>query len=202
MDNTSFDARLAAIESLLESGERRYRAKNMGVIWRPLFGTPFDRLMTDLVTLYLEADESQRHTLTERMEQYRFWREGASYFICRITARVRTASDAHWVRVGLSAALLAAGRVDYRDLIIALVLLRYVAEQRGINTQALFDETLMPESCPIKDILLNARNHAEHDVLFTVRTFGMPPLADEFFSKEAEGEPPIWRKLWQYLTGS
>lgn len=203
MDSSTFETRLSAIESRLESDERRYRAKNMSEIWRPLFGTPFDRLMTELASLYGEADESQRQTIHRRMERFRSWLDDAWYFVCRVTARVRTVEDAHWVRVALSAALLQGGeRADFRDLICALIHLRYVAEQRGLNAQALFDEVLPLSKDPLHAMLLNVRNHSEPNVQETVTSWGMPPLDHAFFRDElAEENLSVWRKVWRLVTG-
>lgn len=202
MPNNFFDARLSAIVSQLDADKRFYRAKNMHVLWRPLFGTPFDRLMTDVTLLYLEADGTQRKELLERLAKHRDWTYDATYFMGRVTARIRTAEDAIWVKASLAAARVLDGRADFRDIILSLVLVRHVAEQRGIDVQAIIDAEIESDEDPLRDILLNVRNHSPRDVMSTLQFFRLPPFEDPFFREVWYGRPSFWATTWRRFVGT
>ncbi len=199
MDSQVFENRLAALVAKLAPGTCRFQPRSMAVIWRRPFGLPFDRLMTELVTLYLEADDAQRQRLAEQTAAYRPVLGDASHFICRLLSCLRTPADTQWVRLALAVTRLDVDRTDYRDLIMSLVLVRYVAAHRGLDILPLIDEELATASGTLREILLNVRQHSERDLLGAAQSWQLPPWDAPFFRDESEYvEPPWWRRLWAW----
>jgi hypothetical protein len=95
-------------------------------------------------------------------------------FVRRMGMRLQKPEDIDWVRRGLAIAAIEGGRMDYRDTITSLVLLRHGAERLGIAVDPLFrqiqqPEYLAPENKPLFE---NARTHSADNVAVTVRAFG------------------------------
>ncbi|MFO0870896.1 MAG: hypothetical protein U0935_18365 [Pirellulales bacterium] len=201
MDSQVFENRLAAWFAKSAPGTCRFQPRSMAVIWRRPFGMPFDRLMTELVTLYLEADDTQRLRLAEQTAEHRRVLGDASHFICRLLSCIRTPADTQWVRLALAVTRLDVDRTDYRDLIVSLVLVRHVAAHRGFDIVPLIDEELATASGTLREILLNVRQHSERDILAAAQGWQLPAWDAPFFRDEADYvEPSWWRRLWTWWT--
>jgi hypothetical protein len=191
MDQTLFEAKFSSIMKKLDNAQSDYEFKT-GDIWDKVGLNPLDLAFTELSELYLEADSTQRKCVFEEAARaelpYNLW-----YFIRRVAKHIQSPGDAKWLEIGLAASLIDGGRGDFRDLTTSLVLLRFAAEIHAIDTKPFFDNAIQNSDEVLKPILLNARNHSEADVHYSVQAFGWPELVDE--SKKRFGEHPSAAEL-------
>jgi hypothetical protein len=129
-----------------------------------------------LADLYLSSDTTTRKQLRDYFTGRSRELDDMWIYVRRVAATLRSADDVPAVRRALAIAAIEGGRVDYRDTIVSLVLLRHGAEQAGIGVDPLFreiqrEEFLAPEN---RGIFENARTHAPSDIAVTVRAFGPP----------------------------
>jgi hypothetical protein len=95
-------------------------------------------------------------------------------YVRGVAVRIGSPDDVAWRRRGLAIAAVEGGRIDYRDTIVSLVILRYGAERAGIDPRPFFDEAMATASPQGRLCLRNARDHSRRDVLYTVREMGPP----------------------------
>jgi hypothetical protein len=99
---------------------------------------PFDfgqlnRLLDELCSLYLSADQEQRVFIRDLFEdKTRLRKYLHSYIGGRAAPRLESTGDRKWLDLGLAAASIVDQRVDWRDLLIALGALWLSAEEAGI----------------------------------------------------------------------
>lgn len=146
--------------------------------WEKIGACEADTRWTELADLYLESDSSRRKQLRDYFagrfdDLQEMWQ-----YVRRMGARMQSPDDAEWLRRGLVIAAIEGGRVDYRDTIVSLVLLRFGAEQAGIPFDTAFREIqrgefMAPENKPHFE---NARTHSPANVVATVREFGSPEM--------------------------
>ena len=142
--------------------------------WEKIGDCDPDRRWLALADLYLSADSSRRKQIRDyfggrRKELDEMWR-----FVRRMGMRLRKAEDLDWVRRGLAIAAIEGGRVDYRDTIVSLVLLRHGAERLGIAIDPLYRQIQQPEyiAPENKPLFENARTHAAPDIAAAVSAYG------------------------------
>jgi hypothetical protein len=191
MEQTHFEAKFSSIMKKLGDAQSYYEFKT-GDTWDHVGTNPLDIAFTELSELYLEADSTQRKYIFEQAGlaklPYNLW-----YFIRRVAKHIQSQGDAKWLEIGLAASLIDGARADFRDLIASLVLLRFTAEIREIDTKPFFDNAIQNSDEKLKPVLLNARDHSEPDVHYIVQTFGWPELMEE--SKKRFGEHPSVAEL-------
>jgi hypothetical protein len=176
MEQKRFESRFAYWQALPGEGDPAYHKE----IWTNVGTSPLDTRLTDIVELYEEADSQQQHTIKNYFEkQYdRLWE--LTLYIRRVGKLIKSDKDSKWLHRGITAALIEGGRGDFRDLIVSLVILRYAAGRLGIDAIPYFDNAInLADSQELIDILKNARDHAQSDILFSVRTFGPKEWAKE-----------------------
>jgi hypothetical protein len=186
MEQTLFDAKFSSIMKKLSDAQKYYEFKT-DETWDNVGTNPLDIAFTELSELYLEGDSTQRQYIFEQAAvanlPYNLW-----YFIRRVAKHIQSQEDAKWLEIGLAAALIDGARADFRDLIASLVLLRFSAEIHDIDTKPFFDNAIRNSDDKLRFILLNARDHREHDVHYIVQTYGWPELMEE--SRNRFGEHP------------
>jgi hypothetical protein len=96
------------------------------------------------------------------------------YYIRRVGKLIETQDDTKWLESGIACSLLDGGRFDFRDTITSIVLLRFAAERKGIETHPIFDKFIQRSQGNMKTMLENVRDHSESSVRSTVDYFGPP----------------------------
>lgn len=148
-------------------------------IWQRAGRVPLDRKLTRLAEMYLEADAARREQIRAYFAD-KIAALGEMWLYVRRVARcINSADDVEWLRRGLTVAVIEGGRIDYRDTIVSLVILRHAAERAGIDPRGYFDEAIKFADSATRPILRNARDHSHADVLYTVRAFGPRDWAAE-----------------------
>jgi hypothetical protein len=174
MEQEIFEKRLSELRASIGEGGLNYGFRNNDEIWNNIGSSLSDTLFTELAELYLESNSSQRKFLYEHLGNQNEYLENAWYFIRRIAVLIEHQKDNRWLEIGVASALMDGGRADFRDLIVSLVLLRFIAEKREIDTKPVFDRFIQSTNDNIRGILENVRDHSGSSVKFTVNTFGYP----------------------------
>jgi hypothetical protein len=156
-------------------------------VWSYIGRRKLDRKLTQLADLYRRSDPVRRKDMRDYFEGQWDRLDEMWIYVRRVAKLIRSKKDTGWLRRGLAIAALEGGRVDYRDTIVSLVILRYGAERVGIDARPFFDEAITIASPRSRGIFTNARNHRRSDVAYTVKEMGPPDWADEL--KAAERQP-------------
>lgn len=156
--------------------------------WEQIGGCAADRRWSALADLYLAADTSRRRQIREYFGTHPRDLGEMGLYVRRMGKRLGSADDVEWMRRGLTIAAVEGGRIDYRDTIVSLVLLRHAAERVGIPFDPLFrqiqgSEYSAPENKPLFE---NARTHAATDVAHTVLQYGPKDWIDELNRQPAK----------------
>jgi cyclase len=151
-------------------------------IWERLGECDLDRRLSKLADLYLSSDTSRRKQIRDYFAGRNGELDEMWIYVRRMGALVRSADDVALIRRGLAIAAIEGARIDYRDTIVSLVLLRRGGERAGIKVDPLFREIqqgefMAPENKPHFE---NARTHKPSDVAATIRAFGPPTWIAEF----------------------
>lgn len=176
MEQDKFDKRFIELEVSATEKSWEYGFRDKDDIWKNIGLNPLDSLFTNLAELYLESSENQRQVLFEYCGSQTKYLENAWYFIRRIAMLIKGQENQKWLEIGIAISLMDGGRADFRDLIVSLVLLRFMAEKQGINTRPLFDIYIHSTEGSIRGILENVRDYSKSSVKLTVDTFGNPDL--------------------------
>lgn len=140
--------------------------------WAEVGALNLDKRLAELADLYLETGPEKRADIRAFFEGNQACLDEMWLFVRRVAKLLEFESDPKWVRRALAVAEIEGGRVDYRDSIVSLVLLRYGAERVGIDPRPLFDTALLSSPSDFTELLTNARDHASADVQSTVQAFG------------------------------
>jgi len=125
----------------------------------------------DVVADYYIDFPSARDTIRSELREIgSLW--SLVLFVRRAGLLLRTAEREQWLNRGLAVASMIDANCDYRDLIVSLVILRSLAMDAGMNTDAAFDAAIGWSTDRMHDILMNARNHADSDIRITLASFG------------------------------
>lgn len=142
--------------------------------WEKVGACDQDERWTRLADLYLRSDTQRRKQIRDYFGGRRGDLDEMWIYVRRMGQRLQNESDIHWLRRGLAIAAIEGGRVDYRDTIVSLVLLRHGADRLDIPFDPLYREIQQPEFIAPENKLLfeNARTQVAEDVAATVRAFG------------------------------
>ncbi len=146
--------------------------------WAEIGALNLDKRLAHLADLYLESGLEKRTDIRAFFEGNQDRLDEMWLFVRRVAKLLEFESDPKWVRRALAVAEIEGGRVDYRDSVVSLVLLRYGAERVGIDPRPLFDTALLSSPSDFTKLLKNARDHASADVQMTVREFGPGDWSD------------------------
>ena len=174
MEQNEFDEQFSELEATLDVGPDSYRFANAVEIWENIGSASLDKFFIGLAELYLDSNDKQRQTLYEYCGQKKVILENLWYFIRRIGVLIYTGDDKRWLDIGIACAILDGGRVDPRDLIVSLVLLRYFAEEQKIDAKGVFDKFIQSAEGGVKGILENAQNYPKSSIRGIVHSFGPP----------------------------
>lgn len=153
--------------------------------WEKLGDCDLDRRLSRLADLYLTSDTTVRKQIRDYFAGKNQELDEMWLYVRRMGALVHSADDVSWIRRGLAIAAIEGARMDYRDSIVSLVLLRHGGERAGIKVDPLFreiqhEEFIAPE---IKPYFENARTHSVTNVAATIRAFGPKEWVAELNSR-------------------
>jgi hypothetical protein len=151
-------------------------------IWAYIGHRKLDKKFTKLADLYRNSQPARRKEIRDFFAGQWDRLDEMWLYVRRVARLIKSKRDTVWLRRGLAIAAIEGGRVDYRDTIVSLVILRYGAERAGIETGLFFDEALPMVSPRSRGIFNNARDHHASDVRYTVITMGPPDWAAELES--------------------
>lgn len=151
-------------------------AEGYGAIstWDMLGKCDTDLRLDALADLYLTADIQSRKEIRDAFSGQREELESMWMYVRRAAARMADEDSALLLRRGLAVAAIEGGRIDYRDTIVSLVLLRYGAELQKIDIQPYFSQIQEWVASETRPLFENARTHKQSDVLYTVKSSGPP----------------------------
>ncbi len=177
MDQKAFNKRFLSIRAKL-----LFKFSSYKDVWSNIGTSSLDQAFIELSSLYLEADDNQKAILVRYCGKKPVIIESLWQFIRRVGYFINTDEDKRWFEIGLAAAMLDACRFDFRDTVISLVLLRFIAERRGIETKTIFDKFIEISEGHTREALKNARDHSEADILYTLRNCGSSEWVMEYYS--------------------
>src|SRR5262245_32999418 len=124
MEQEQFESRFNHWRSLPGEGDQAYHKE----VWANIGTSPLDARITEISELYEEADSQQREVIKNYFDgkDDRVWE--LILYVRRVAVLISSDQDSKWLRLGITAALIEDARLDYRDLIVSLLLLRYAAE--------------------------------------------------------------------------
>ena len=191
MDQKEFEARFSTISEKIKRPDLFYNFIGNN-IWENAGTLPRDIFFTEFAELHIDADVAQRKRISDYFAAHSLI-NNLYLYVRRIGKLIQSEQDSRWLQIGIAAATIDGGRGDYRDLIVSLVLLRFAAELHEIDMKPFFDEAIQNTDEKMKSILINARDHKESDVHFTVQNSGNPDWVAE--SKKKYGEHPVYTQL-------
>jgi hypothetical protein len=195
MEQTEFDEKFSKIQAMFKAGANSYQFKSPDDVWANIGSTHLDNFFTELATLYLAANDNERSKLCEYCERQQPIIENLWYYIRRVGKLIETKDDKKWLELGIACFLMDGGRFDYRDTITSLILLRFAAERKGIETRSVFDSFIPSAQENMKKMLENVRDHPESSIRSSVEYFGPPEW------KVTESKAPEKKSFWKTLGG-
>jgi hypothetical protein len=193
MEPTEFDEKFSKIQEMFKAGDKSYQIKSADDVWANVGSTHLDNFFTELATLYIAANDGQRSTLFEYCGRQQPIIQNLWYYIRRIGKLIETEDDKKWLELGIACFLMDGSRFDLRDTITSLVLLRFAAERKGIETHSIFDNFIQSAPENMKEMLKNVRDHPESSIRSSVQFFGPPEW------KTMESKAPEKKTFWKTI---
>jgi hypothetical protein len=197
MEQDKFEKRFLELQVAATQRSWKYGVRNNDEIWENIGANPHDQLFTELAELYLQSTNFQRQAIYSYCGKQIDYLENVWCFIRRIGVFVQSQEDIKWLEIGLASALLDGGRADYRDLIVSLVLLRFIAEKHKINTKPIFDRFIRLADENMKGIFLNAQDHSKAGISNWVGIFGHPDWKE--IKTDNQKKLPFWQGWVDFL---
>lgn len=94
---------------------------------------------TNLCQIYLDAPYQQRTLIRDAVSDKKGILNRLLGFVYESVEHIRATKDNYWLRIGLAAAAIQNGRLDYRDFLLALAELYVAAEEVGIDPKPEFE---------------------------------------------------------------
>jgi hypothetical protein len=153
---------------------------------RDIWGNPGERALDDIASVvadYYIQYESGRDTIRDELLEFQsLW--SLVLFVRRMGLLLGTNERDEWLDRGLAVASMIDANCDYRDLIVSLVVLKSLAIDAGLNTDAAFDRAIGWSTERMIGILSNARNHDQFSMGQTMASFGPHPrMTPEYDNK-------------------
>jgi hypothetical protein len=174
MEQSKFENRFFEWQVSFGTENIAYQFQDVDDVWKNIGSHPADQLFARLAELYLESNTDQRQQIYSYCGNEHKLLDNLWYFIRRIGFLIHSKDDERWFQIGIVSALLDGGRSDFRDLVISLVLLRFVAERRGIDIESVFNTFIPSADENTRGLLENVRDHPESSIHMTVQDFGPP----------------------------
>jgi hypothetical protein len=208
MDQNSFETQFQQWQAMPGAGDNSY------FHWKDIGAHPVDLRFAALVQLYLQSDSEQRQLDRDHFkgQDDRLWE--MIFYVRRVAKLIESQDDVKWLRLGLAAAAIQDGRVDFRDLSVSLVVLRYGAQRGGIDPYPFIDEAIEiagpsshnPSSWSGYDIFRNIITTRERtrpsDATFIIQRFGPEDWAAECSATgDKKSKPGLLERIKKVIFG-
>lgn len=139
MDQNSFETQFQQWQATPGVGDDAYFQHP---VWKDIGTHPVDLRFTALAELYLQSNSEQRQLIRDHFkgQDDRLWE--MIFYVRRVAKLIKSEGDVKWLRLGLAAAAIQDGRVDFRDLSMSLSVLQYGAQRVGIDPYPFIDEAI------------------------------------------------------------
>jgi hypothetical protein len=104
---------------------------------------PLDVAIAALCDTYLAGGAEVRECVRSFVERPQGFHNTLLNYVFRMASVLRRDPSPRWIRLAIAAAAIEDARLDYRDLIVSLIVLRWAAERMGLDSRAEF-EALAP----------------------------------------------------------
>jgi hypothetical protein len=91
-----------------------------------------------LCDTYLAGSPEVRRCVRDFVERPQSFHNNLLGYVFRMASALRRDPNPRWIRLAIAAAAIEDARLDYRDLIVSLIVLRWAAEHMGFDTRAEF----------------------------------------------------------------
>ncbi len=171
MKTDEFQMCFQRFEFIIGPDDRHYPDR---IFWKSVGNCKRDSQLTELADCLIRCTLNQRQLIRSVVHDHAMWNLIA--FVRRVAVLLIREREPIWLRRGLEIAILESGRMDYRDSICSLVILRAAAESIGFDPIPDFDKALRHCDPTMEHILLNARDHLPKNVGVILRMFGPDEL--------------------------
>ena len=178
MNQNEFETRFQSWQSSLGSGKDP--AYSGEIDWNAIGDSPLDKRFTELAELFLASTFEQQQLIRDFFEDQNDLLWYLTLYVRRVAKLINTREDVRWLRLGLAIASVENRRLDFRDTLASLVILRFAAQRVGINPTPYFNEIIKISPSEGKEMLTNGRDHPSWDAKGIINYFG----------------PEEWRKPW------
>src|SRR5690606_29946878 len=118
-----------------------------------------------------------RQSLCELSDDCARFRWALLIYVRRGGTMLKSPDDAIWLKRGLAIASLENAGFDPRDTIVSLVLLRYAAEEAGLDVKQYFSQAIENSDDNLNGCLTNALHHGPLNTWKLICTHGPPEWA-------------------------
>ena len=141
---------------------------------------PLDAAIAELCDVYLDSDLEGRSDIREVFANQREFRQTLLAYVFRAASALRREPSARWVRRGITAAAIEDQRLDYRDSIVGLIVLRWAAERVGLDPRPEFESLATAASERTGAMIRGIPTRSASEVAYTVRQMTAQPWRDAF----------------------
>ena len=178
MNQGEFETRFQTWQSSLGTGKDP--AYSGEIDWKTIGHSALDKRFTELVELFGASTFEQQQRIRDYFGDQEDLLWNLVLYVRRVAKLINTREDIGWLWAGLVIASVENGRVDSRDTLASLVILRFAAKRVGINPNPYFDEIIKISPPPGRERLISGRDHPSWDAKGIINYFG----------------PEEWRKPW------
>jgi len=100
---------------------------------------PMDVAIAALCDTYLAGSAQVRECVRSFVERPQAFHNTLLNYVFRMASALRRDPNPRWIRLAIAATAIEDARLDYRDLIVSLIVLRWAAERRGLCPRGEFE---------------------------------------------------------------
>jgi hypothetical protein len=141
---------------------------------------PLDDAIAELCDVYLETDRDGRAEIRELFANEREFRQTLLAYVFRAASALRREPAVRRVRLGIIAIAIEDQRVDYRDSIVGLILLRWAAERVNLDPRATFESLADAASEKTGAMIRGIPSRSASEVAYTVQHMTARSWRDAF----------------------
>jgi hypothetical protein len=130
---------------------------------------PLDGAMEALCETYLAGSPEVRRCVRDFCERPQSLHNSLLGYVFRMASVLRRDPNPRWIRLAIAAAAIEDARLDYRDLIVGLIVLRWAAERMGLDSRAEFEALAPLATEGTGKLIAGIPNRSAPEVEHTVR---------------------------------
>lgn len=171
MDDAEFTAAFEQWVAMLTEHPAHY---DWLTLWEEAGTSLPDKSIGAIVDLYSQGNQEQKNRIGCYIDKRSDIQYDIPGFMMRTARLIKSPSDGPLLSLGLLACEMVGHHPDYRDLYIALTMLRYGAERVGIDPKPFFAESARTADSYLKPFLTYVLNYTDYNVRYSVRVSGPP----------------------------